>query len=206
MQDRTAEAASSFNRRTLLRNGFRVGAAALTIGIASSALGGVAQADGGIQSEWSWCNKCRGLYFGPHQSSSVCPAGGQHAGYQTGSHDYYLNYNESDPGSLSSQDGWRWCSKCQGLFYGPQQASTACPAGGQHIIGAGSFDYDLIDNGFSGTYVQANWNWCVNCRGLFYGPQIYDSRCPSPNAYNHDNGLISQGKIVSYDYSLGWAL
>ena len=29
------------------------------------------------------------------------------------------------------QDGWRWCSKCQGLFFGDNPGSK-CPAGGAH--------------------------------------------------------------------------
>lgn len=206
MQDETSRPASRFNRRTLLKSGFLAGAAAITIGIGSSKLAGVAHADGGLQFGWSWCSKCRGLYFGPHQSTSLCPAGGQHAGYETGSNYYYLNYNESDPGSSGSQGEWRWCGNCQGLFYGPNKAKSACPAGGNHVIGAGSFDYDpfLTADWPPGTYLQPDWNWCVNCQGFFYGPQIYESRCPAPTAYNHDNGLISQGKIVSDNYTVGW--
>jgi hypothetical protein len=40
------------------------------------------------------------------------------------------------------QDGWRFCSKCQSLFYGPGEARSMCPRGGQHD-GAHSHDYQL---------------------------------------------------------------
>jgi hypothetical protein len=44
-----------------------------------------------------------------------------------------------EPGT---QAGWRWCSKCQGLFWGPGQVSSRCPVGGQHS-GANSHEYTL---------------------------------------------------------------
>jgi hypothetical protein len=40
------------------------------------------------------------------------------------------------------QSGWRWCHKCQSLFYGPNQARSRCAAGGTHDL-AGSGDYSL---------------------------------------------------------------
>jgi hypothetical protein len=96
------------------------------------------------QSSWNWCNKCTGLFYGPQQSSSWCPAGGQHNG--TGSYDYWLQYDQQELGTANGngwQEYWNWCSKCTGLFFGPQQSSSYCPAGGQHN-GSGSFDYWLI--------------------------------------------------------------
>lgn len=35
-------------------------------------------------------------------------------------------------GYPSTQVGWRWCHKCQGLFWGPGENISHCPAGGQH--------------------------------------------------------------------------
>lgn len=40
------------------------------------------------------------------------------------------------------QAGWRWCHKCQGLFYGPHDGASVCPAGGRHAAGV-SYDYGL---------------------------------------------------------------
>lgn len=42
------------------------------------------------------------------------------------------------------QDQWRYCFKCQGLFYGPSQAASKCPAGGTHD-GSKSGNYVLTD-------------------------------------------------------------
>ena len=53
---------------------------------------------------------------------------------------------------MTVQDKWAWCSKCEGIFYGPHQATSACPKGGPHIVGTGSYDYQLD---WAGTYVPA---------------------------------------------------
>jgi hypothetical protein len=40
------------------------------------------------------------------------------------------------PGGIQEQSDWRWCDKCQGLFFAAGQATTgSCPAGGQHEKG-----------------------------------------------------------------------
>jgi hypothetical protein len=41
-----------------------------------------------------------------------------------------------------TQTGWRYCSKCKGLFYGPQQQQSMCPRGGIHD-GSHSHSYTL---------------------------------------------------------------
>lgn len=48
------------------------------------------------------------------------------------------------PPHTITQSGWRWCNKCQGLFYGPGIAKSHCPAGGQHDL-KGSGNYSLED-------------------------------------------------------------
>jgi hypothetical protein len=65
-------------------------------------------------------------------------------------------------------DTWRWCNKCQGLFFFASDVIThgVCPAGGVH------------DDTGSGNYVppeppppgpgQIDWALCYKCQGLFY--------------------------------------
>ena len=43
---------------------------------------------------------------------------------------------------VGTQSGWAYCSKCTGLFFGPQEAQSHCPAGGQHD-GSHSHSYNL---------------------------------------------------------------
>lgn len=32
----------------------------------------------------------------------------------------------------NAQENWRWCNKCQGMFFAGQPTKGACPAGGEH--------------------------------------------------------------------------
>lgn len=41
------------------------------------------------------------------------------------------------------QDKWRYCHKCQGLFFHPGEAGSHCPAGGTHD-GSDSYDYVMM--------------------------------------------------------------
>jgi hypothetical protein len=34
--------------------------------------------------------------------------------------------------SWSYQEGWRWCHKCEGLFFAGHPSQGRCPAGGSH--------------------------------------------------------------------------
>jgi hypothetical protein len=45
------------------------------------------------------------------------------------------------------QENWRWCHKCQGLFFGENASVSKCPAGGAHEATGGkvpSGDYQAI--------------------------------------------------------------
>ncbi len=69
--------------------------------------------------------------------------------------------------NINEQNNWRWCNKCQGLFFGGNLAGSKCPVGGAHIA-TGSGNYHLIQNTV-GAPGQANWRWCSKCQGLHFG-------------------------------------
>jgi hypothetical protein len=85
-----------------------------------------AQAEG--QREWFWCSQCYLLFYGGGgRRAGVCPAAfGHHDGTRSAN---YTLFSE-DPNNFG-QPGWRWCSKCDGLFY-IQLPPSVCPAGGEH--------------------------------------------------------------------------
>jgi hypothetical protein len=56
-----------------------------------------------------------------------------------GSGNYSLVHNTP---SVPEQSNWRWCSKCQGLWFNGHTTKGACKAGGSHSS-AGSGDYRL---------------------------------------------------------------
>lgn len=94
------------------------------------------------QTGWKWCKKCMSLFFGPNQASSFCAnTSGGVTHDSAGSGDYSLVIGElSAPG----QHGWKWCSKCQSLFFSPNQTDSNCPKDGLQHNGSSSSDYAVV--------------------------------------------------------------
>lgn len=94
-----------------------------------------------------------------------------------GSGDYVL------PTSGSGQSGWRWCKKCQSLFFAGNSTQGVCPAGGPHDH-TGSGHYVVPDSGTG----QSGWRWCNKCQVLFFlADTDADSAgvCPAGGPHNH---------------------
>ena len=60
-------------------------------------------------------------------SGSQCPAGGAHSLALSGDYTVIHQAESNGPG----EKNWRWCAKCQCLWFAGS-AATACPAGGAH--------------------------------------------------------------------------
>jgi hypothetical protein len=132
------------------------------------------------QRDWRWCDKCQGLYFDGGWAGSCCPAGDTHrAANQSHSGNYSLPMDADV--AADRQSGWRWCNRCQGLFYGPAITSSRCPAGGTHAAPgqSGSSDYSPFHNVAPDPDRQSDWRWCDKCQGMFFGPGVVNSRCPA---------------------------
>ncbi len=78
------------------------------------------------------------------------------------------------------QDNWRWCHKCQGMFFGGNPGSH-CPAGGAHSK-TGSGNYDIVKN-WTAAAGQDNWRWCNKCQGMFFAGNP-GSHCPAGGAHS----------------------
>ncbi len=124
----------------------------------------------GTQRDWRWCSKCQGLFLGPNEPQSACPRGGAHTGSES---DNYSLVHGAVPTPPNHQADWRWCNKCQGLWFGPNAAQSTCPKGGRHVQ-TGSGNYALAHEIGAG---QENWRWCSKCQGLWFGPNQGESEC-----------------------------
>lgn len=82
--------------------------------------------------------------------------------------------------SWGTQRNWRWCSKCQGLWFGGN-AGSKCPAGGAHIK-TGSGNYSLVHNA-TNVPGQANWRWCSKCQGLWFAGNSTQGKCPAGGSH-----------------------
>jgi C1A family cysteine protease len=88
------------------------------------------------------------------------------------------------------QRNWRWCHKCQGLYFAGNPTQGICPASGQHDH-TGSGNYALVQNQPLAA-VQQDWRWCHKCQGLFFGGNS-NPICPAGGNHDHTG---------SGDYSL----
>lgn len=80
--------------------------------------------------------------------------------------------------AASKQDKWRWCCKCQVLFYSGL-GQGVCPAGGGHdSTGSGQY----LANLSAGCSSQNGWRWCSGCQSMFYGGTA--SVCPLGGSHN----------------------
>ncbi len=81
------------------------------------------------------------------------------------------------------QSGWRWCHKCQGLFFSLNNDQGACPSGGHHdSSGSGAY---AMAFGNAGPGMQTGWRWCHKCQGLFFSLNSDQGACPTGG--RHDN-------------------
>jgi hypothetical protein len=94
------------------------------------------------QFDWRFCGKCFAMFWdaGQHDHEhGRCPAGGGHLAY--GFIFGLPHDNAANPG----QPDWRFCGKCNGLFFDDPRNSNkgVCAAGGSHVRASNSFNFQL---------------------------------------------------------------
>ena len=81
----------------------------------------------------------------------------------------------------NDQNNWRWCHKCQGMYFAGNNAGV-CPAGGTHDhTGSGNYriSHDLVV-----PYGQTNWQWCHKCQGMYFAGNNA-GHCPAGGTHDH---------------------
>jgi len=123
------------------------------------------------QDNWRWCSHSSGLYFAGHGPGRcpVQPVIGVHS--WNGSANYGM-YDETY--YTNGQPGWRWCHRCQGIFFTGNGSNGHCPAGNalspaHDPSGSGNYAIGIIGAPTGRPGTQAGWRWCSKCQGLFYG-------------------------------------
>ena len=162
------------------------------------------------QDEWYRCSKCYGLYFEGNPGSGVCSApptrlsGTSHL--SDPSMVYTLQCNETST-PAGGQQGWRWCRKCEGLWFAgdlPAGASGGrCPADPvvsqdpNYVFGhiqAGTYHYILLANISPSANQQGGWWYCWKCRGLWFGrDNAHGGDCPRDTSRNIEEGHVHAG-------------
>ena len=154
-----------------------------------------------LQSDWRWCNKCQTLSYtgsGSPPGQGPCAAGGRHD--HSGSGNYGLTDVQINQ---QGQANWRWCRKCQGLYYAGTADNGTCLAGGAHD-GSASSNYVLSQDGRPAVGDgQARWHWCRKCMML-----AFDGYATCAGGGSHINAGSSE-HVVAFDSSVaagqrGW--
>ena len=140
------------------------------------------------QPDWRWCHKCQGMWMGDNLGSH-CPAGGEHEKVSPGLNSLNYELSINNPTAGGWQGDWRWCQRCQGLFFGGNPGSV-CPAGGAHD-GSLSSNYS-IPQFMPPSRAQDNWRWCHKCQGMYFAG-LPGPVCPAGGP--HEN-------VGSGDYSM----
>jgi hypothetical protein len=108
------------------------------------------------------------------------------------------------PASAAQQTGWRWCNRCQCLFYGDNYTSGWCVRGGGHNWrGSGNYkphhDYH---------YGEDDWHWCDRCQSMWRGgDDHHNSACPSGaghRRYGSGNYSFEYGNDYEDREQPGW--
>jgi hypothetical protein len=88
------------------------------------------------QGGWRKCGRCQAL-FNDGGGRGRCP--GRHGGHAAEAEgiEYYLPY--AMPLRPAEQDNWRYCDRCGGLFFFPQNGEGLCAAGGSHHAASESY-------------------------------------------------------------------
>ena len=99
---------------------------------------------------------------------------------------------EDTEAAAAAKSGWRYCTKCRGLFAGKGTESVGvCPARGAHKPLAG-YNYLLL-SGLSDDDpgLVKNWYRCEKCRGLFADDAGDTGDCPKGVAHTRIGSSFS---------------
>ena len=141
-----------------------------------------------VQGGWRYCKRCGVMFFSSNGTGNGACAvfGDNHTPpllHAPSSSDYGLPHGGAAiNGTPGVQVGWRWCDLCQNLFWGPEVANSVCSQAEylaisnqtngpiNHDLGSGTA-YDMLFGGWatSGVTLQAGWNFCRLCKGLYHG-------------------------------------
>jgi len=113
------------------------------------------------QNQWQVCVNCDSLFYDGYRNKGRCPINKATAHSPSGgnSNSYVLTYDSRGPG----QPNWRFCNKCEALFFDGYPQKGVCAAGGGHVAAGYNFTlrYDAKAEGTSG------WRFCNKCQVLF---------------------------------------
>jgi hypothetical protein len=162
---------------------------AFVAGVATVGLPSTAFAQAGEQNEWRYCGKCHGLFYDGYTSKGPCPADG--SGHSAIGFNFSIEYNSHQTQELpgrTRQYNWRFCNKCEVMFYDGYPGKGVCPIGGGHVAQGYMFGlWDVNGPSFPHDRMQSDWRFCNKCQVLYFDGYADKGRCAA------GGGHVAQG-------------
>jgi hypothetical protein len=85
------------------------------------------------------------------------------------------------------QTDWKWCLRCQGLFFSGNPSQGVCPAdgrshdssqSGKYLVHFGETKQGSADGRRATCGQQGDWRWCHKCQGAFFAGNASQGICP----------------------------
>ena len=152
------------------------------------------------QADWRFCQKCQVMFYDGYAGKGVCSGGGNRhlggngTGHQPAGYNFVLPHDVPGPG----QNNWRFCQKCQTMFYDGYPGKGICPAGGGHQAAGYNFvlPHDMPGPG------QTNWRFCQKCQAMFYDGYAGKGVCPGSGP-RRLTGTGGGHQAAGYNFVLG---
>jgi hypothetical protein len=144
-----------------------------------------------FQDAWRYCKLCHGMFFDGYAQKGICPglpsrgvleatAPGrslpQH-GHVAQGYNFSLPHDAPAPRGRAGEAQWDWrfCRKCDSMFYDGYTPKGVCAAGGGHEAQGFNFNlsHDIPGPG------QPDWRFCHKCHILFYDGYPEKGSCPA---------------------------
>jgi hypothetical protein len=141
------------------------------------------------QGEWRICKHCYGLFFNGFPGKGACVANGVRGHEaQADGFNFHLEWGDLVE-TADTQINWRYCDKCQQMFFDGFPVKGTCPADIGHsstgVMGgsghrAYGYKFRLRHDAPGSAGYQEGWRYCENCMVMFWDGWENKGRCPKP--------------------------
>jgi hypothetical protein len=123
------------------------------------------------QAEWRLCQYCHVLFFNGYDTKGVCALHRvspiTHAPLQVAHTAMGFNFVLPHDAPIAGQPDWRFCNKCDAMFYNGDANKGVCPAGGGHVAEGYHFVLPVAPSPVI-LLGRANWRFCNKCHAMFF--------------------------------------
>ncbi|MBL7814155.1 MAG: hypothetical protein JNL70_04040 [Saprospiraceae bacterium] len=96
------------------------------------------------------------------------------------------------------QTAWRYCNKCQSMFYDGYNSKGTCSVGGGHS--ASSYNFILPYNVKESNTIQAQWRFCDQCYNMFFDGYPDKGACAA--TYRHEE--LGEHEAEGFNFVLSY--